>query len=138
MIQEPPQSDTLSEGSGSAAFVWFRIFLWIMPTSLVWGLVVIIGWGIVLLRRWSVVSDFRETQGFLAVFGLTGSIVGVLVIAYLDARLKRQQKKISQTHGQFDDAKHVLKFFLFQLALIPCISLNAFAVMEIVSRAAGR
>ncbi|RYD38480.1 MAG: hypothetical protein EOP87_01500 [Verrucomicrobiaceae bacterium] len=138
MIQEPLQTDPPPKGNGNAGVEWIRVFAWIMPTAFVWGFVVLMGLGFALLRRWGVIIDFRDAQGFLVVFWVAGSIVGVLGIGYLDARLKRQQGRISQADDRFDDGWHVLKFFLFQLALIPILSITVSTLIWMVAPLAGR
>ncbi|MBX3740626.1 MAG: hypothetical protein KF712_06520 [Akkermansiaceae bacterium] len=62
-------------------------------------------------------------------------MVGTLGLGYFDARLKRQQEKISRENDRSDDGWHVLKFFLLQLALVPCLMLVVFVVMGMVARA---
>jgi|GEM_PF-3914769 len=138
MIQEPPQTDPAPEDNGNAGVAWLRVFVWIMPTAFVAGLILLMSLAFFALLKLGVTASFREAQGFIVLFWMIGSMVGILGLGYLDARLKRQQGRVSQADDRFDDGWHVLKFFLFQLALVPCLSLTVFAVMEMVARLAGR
>ncbi len=138
MIQKPPETDPAPEGNANTAVAWFRFFIWLMPTALVVVLSMLLTWIFLSLGKRGMFSGWQDAGAFGIVFWLAGAMVGTLGLGYLDARLKRQQQRISRDNDRFDDGWHVLKFFLLQLALVPFLSVAVAIVMGIVARAAGR
>lgn len=134
MIHEPPESDPAPQGSGNTAVGWFRVFLWLMPTALVAGLAILMAWAFVSLGKRGVFNASEGVEGFLVVLWMAGSMTGVLGLGYLDARLKRQQERISRENDRFDDGWHVLKFFLLQILLVPFLGFAVLLVMGMVLR----
>jgi hypothetical protein len=135
MPQESPQTDPAPESSGNAAVGWLRFLVWLMPTALVPGLILLMSGAFVLLRKLGVTGNFQDAKGFVILFWMIGSMVGTLGLGYFDARMKRQQEKISRENDRPHDGLHVLKFFLLQLALVPSLMLVVFVVMEMVAPA---
>ncbi|WAC19927.1 hypothetical protein OVA24_00860 [Luteolibacter sp. SL250] len=135
MIHEPSQSDPAPQGEGNAAVAWFRVFVWLMPTAFVAGLAMLVAWVFISLAKRGGFNGSQGAEGFVIVLWMVGSMVGVLGLGHLDARLKRHQQKISREDDRFDDGWHVLKFFLLQILVVPCLVFVVVVVIGMMARA---
>lgn len=103
-----PNAPLVPQGNRYPGFL--RFLVWLMPTMITVGLTVLLGFA-------PVHGPLVEIIAIVAVIITTG-IIG---LGFFDSKLKRQQHHIPQTK-RGHDGKHVLKFFLLQLLIIPALS----------------